>query len=60
MISTGITHIDGKSGTAGKRAVRSLPGVPEDTPLFFLSVLEKAEAYSVPESMADHITQFSY
>jgi hypothetical protein len=46
-------------GTADEEAIRSSLGIPDDTPLFFISALRKADAHRVLESMVDRITQFS-
>jgi hypothetical protein len=47
-------------GAAEEKEIRSSLGVPDDTPLFFISALQKADAHRVLESMVDRITQFSY
>ncbi|MFA5268855.1 MAG: GTP-binding protein [Methanoregula sp.] len=47
-------------GAADEKAIRNSLGVPDDTPLFFISALQKADAHRVLKSMVDRITQFSY
>jgi len=47
-------------GAADEKEIRSILGVPDDTPLFFISALQKTDTHRVLESMVDRITQFSY
>jgi uncharacterized protein len=47
-------------GAAGEQEIRISLGVPDDTPLFLISALKKADTHRVLESMVDRITQFSY
>ena len=47
-------------GTADERVIRSALGISEDTPLFFISALQKTDTHCVLESIVDRITQVSY
>lgn len=47
-------------GATGEKAIRSILGIPDNTPVFFISALQKSGSHRVLESMVDHITQFSF
>lgn len=47
-------------GAAGEQEIRRSLGASNDTPVFFISALKKADCHRVLETMVDQVTQFSY
>jgi uncharacterized protein len=47
-------------GAAGENAIRRSLGIPDEVPVFMVSVLKRTDVHRVLESMVDYITQFSY